>query len=323
MRGKLCGGRGYRRHPSAFGAVRISDSDSVGSASSSIIARWSTSTVGIRDADRIVDLIRSGVDYLLAQAAVPRSALKTVAAGAPGITNVETGVVIVTSYLLGWRDVPLRAMLEKSLGVPAAVDNDVNLAAYGESWAGAAKGTPDFVFLAIGTGLGAGIVLDGRLFRGMGWTAGEIGYLLLPGLTDQPVERGKPGPLEGVLGGEGIKVQWQSQWNEAVTSLPRDLQATEIFDHALLGDALAQSILAQSARLLASAIYNISLVLNCPLVVLGGGVGSHAALRDAAQNILTGWGSRVQPRLVTSSLGAEAQLFGAIHLARDIAGGSC
>jgi glucokinase len=297
--------------------ARAHDSNPAGA----IVARSSTSVVGIREPERIIDIIRTGVDDLLRQAAIPRSALQAIAAGAPGITNVETGVVIVTSYLLGWRDVPLRALLQDSLGLPAAVDNDVKLAALGESWAGAASGISDFVFIAIGTGVGAGIVLDGRPFRGTGWTAGEIGYLLLPGLPADPAPRGKPGALEGVLGGEGIRSQWQSRWSETATSLPRDLQATEVFDHALSGDALAQAILAQSARMLASAIYNMSLVLNCSLFVLGGGVGTHPGLLESARALLTCWGSRVQPRLVASSLGADAQLFGAIRLALNTAEG--
>jgi len=294
--------------------ARVTDSEPV----RSIVARSQTSTVGTRAADAVVVLIFNGIEALLKQASIPRSSLKAIAAGAPGITNVETGVVIVTSYLLGWRDVPLRSMLEKSFGIPATVDNDVKLAALGESWAGVAGGVSDFVFLAIGTGVGSGVFLNGRPYRGSAWTAGEIGYMLLPGLPADPPERGKPGGLENVLGGDGIKSLWQSQWNQTSTKLPRDLQATEIFDHALLGDALAQKILTQTARTLASAIYNISLVLNCPLFVLGGGVGSHPALRPAAESVLKTWGTRVQPRLVISALGPDAQLFGAIRLAMNL-----
>jgi glucokinase len=286
-----------------------------------IVTRSLTSIVGIREPQKIVDIICSGVADLLQQASVPRTALKAIAAGAPGIVNVQTGVVIATSYLLGWRDVPLRALLQQSLGIPAAVDNDVKLAALGESWAGSAAAVSDFVFLAIGTGVGAGIFLNGRPFRGTNWTAGEVGYLMLPGLPADPPERGKPGPLEAILGGEGIKSQWQSRWSQTATTLPRDLQATEIFDHALLGDALAQSILAQSARMLASAIYNISLILNCPLFILGGSVGVHPALCESTQAMLTSWGTRVQPRLAISALGPDAQLFGAVRLALNTAAG--
>jgi glucokinase len=284
-----------------------------------IVAKWSSSTAGITDANEVVDLIRDGVEHLLQQTSVSRATIRAIAAGAPGITDFDAGIVIATSYLLGWRDVPLRDLLELEFGVPASVDNDVNLAALGESWAGAAKGTRDFVFLAIGTGVGAGIVLNGKLFRGMGWTAGEIGYMLVPGTPDEPAERGKPGALEGLIGGEGIKAQWQSLWAEDKTTLPNNLNATQIFEYALAGDALAQTILQQSARMLANAIYNVSLVLNCPLFVLGGGVGIHPVLGDATQNIIDRWSGRVRPQLTPSALGADAQLMGAIGLALDTA----
>ena len=289
-----------------MGLARSSEADCPGA----FVSRWSASSVGVCKPEAIIELIRSGVEELLRQAAVPRSELKAIAVGAPGITNFETGVVIVTSYLLGWRDVPLRTMLEDSFEVPVAVDNDVNFAALGESWAGVATGKSDFVFLAIGTGLAAGIFLNGKLFRGSGWTAGEIGYMLLPGLPAEPAARGKPGGLESVLGGEGIKAQWQARWSEAATPLSRELQATGIFDHAQQGNALASNILLQSGSLLASAIYNISLALDCPLFVLGGSVGLHPALCQSAQNVLAGWGTRVQPRLAISSLGADAHCCG-------------
>lgn len=295
--------------------LRLAIADSAGK----IIARSTASLTGVRAPEAVVELIVQGVEELLAQASIRRESLRSIAAGAPGVTNTNSGMVIATSYLLGWRDVPLRDLLEEAFGIPAAVDNDVNLAVLGESWAGSAQDSSDFVFVAIGTGLGAGIFLNGSLFRGSGWTAGEIGYLLLPGLPEEPAPRGNPGALEGLLGGEGIKAQWQARWSPEATVLPRDLHATEIFDHAQLGDSLAAAILEQSARMLASVVYNISLILNCPLFVLGGGVGVHPALCEAVQAIVAGWGTRVHPSLVVSSLGEDAQLTGAIRLALDAA----
>lgn len=107
--------------------------------SGAIVAKWSSSTAGVRGADAVVALLCDGVDHLLRQTSVPRASLKAIAVGVPGVTDVEEGRVIATSYLLGWRDVPLAAMLEAALKIPSAVDNDVNLAAVGESWAGATK----------------------------------------------------------------------------------------------------------------------------------------------------------------------------------------
>ena len=285
-----------------------------------VVARLSSSTAGIAGADAVMNLIIDGVESMLRQVSAAHSALKGIAAGAPGITDVDAGIVIATSYLMGWRDVPLRTMLEDSLHAPAAVDNDVNLAAIGESWVGAAKGVRDFVFLAIGTGIGAGIVLNGCPFRGMGWAAGEIGYMLVPGAPDMTWNEGEPGALESMIGGEGVKAQWQSRWSKETTALPKDMIATEIFDHALAGDPLAQTILEQSANLLAHAIYNMNAVLNCQLFVLGGGVGMHAGLCATTQKMLEQRNMQMRPQLIRSALGADAQLMGALRLALDVAG---
>ena len=283
------------------------------------LVKWSTSTVGLRGPDPVIDLIVDGVRGLLTQAAAAPEALKSMAVGVPGVTNTEDGVVIATSYLMGWRNVPLRVLIESEFHIPCAVDNDVNLAAIGENWAGAAKGSQDFVFLAIGTGIGAGIILNGRPYRGSCWAAGEIGYMLLPGTAGGPGKNHEPGPLESLIGGEGIREQWRRTWSVDKTSLPRELTATEIFDHALRGEAAARTILRTSATLLAHAIYNISLVLNCSLFVLGGSVGLHPALCDEVQSIADQWNVRVRPHVVRSALGTDAQLLGAIRTALDTA----
>src|SRR6202453_2574898 len=291
--------------------VRLALADGAGQ----LISRWSASTVGASDAHAVVRMMRQGVDQLLRDTGLPIEAVAAIAAGAPGITNVDSGVVIATSYLMGWRDVPLSQMLESEFKVPASVDNDVNLAAIGEHNAGAAQGVDDFVFLAVGTGIGAGIVINGQLHRGTIWAAGEIGYMLVPGASEAPVERGKPGALEGLVGGEGIKAQWQSRWSSALTPLSKDANATQIFDHALEGNALAQEVLQLAARTLAYAIYNTSLILNSPLFVLGGSVGVHPALGDATRIVLEQRRGRVQTKIVHSALGGDAQLVGAIFLA--------
>ncbi len=285
-----------------------------------VLAKWNVSTAGIRDPHVVVRLIEEGVDELLQQNLLSRSLLRGAAAGAPGVTNVDEGVVIATSYLMGWHNVPLRALLEARLGVPAAVENDVNTAAIAESQIGAGQGIRDFVFLAVGTGIGAGIVLNGRLFHGMNWSAGEIGYLLVPGTSVKPVERGEPGALESIVGGEGIRAQWESLWREDLTPLPKNLVATQIFDQALAGDSLAQMVLNNSAQTLAYAIYDLAVVLNCPLFVLGGSVGMHPALWKTTEEILAQRDKRVQPKLVRSTLGPDAQVNGAICLAIEAAG---
>jgi glucokinase len=263
----------------------------------------------------VVEQIRKGVKYLLQQTSVPARSLVAVAAGAPGITDGDAGVVLATSYLKGWKDVPLRRLLESALRIPAAVENDVKIAAIGENWLGAARGIRNFVFLAIGTGIAAGIFVNGQLLHGTEWAAGEVGYMIVPGTPETAAKRGTPGSLESVLGGDGIQEQWWHSRNRRRAPLPPELSATEIFESVQTGDRLAQSVLERSARILAYAVYNISVVLNCSLFVLGGGVGMSAALCGAAQRILDQYSEPACPKLTISSLGPDAQLIGAIRLA--------
>jgi glucokinase len=287
--------------------------------SGTILARWSSSTAAIRGPEAVIQLVSRGVKSMLHEVAAPPEALRSVGIGVPGVTDVDNGIVIATSYLMGWREVPLRALVEKELNVPVIVDNDVNMAARGEQWSGSAKDARDFVFLAIGTGIGAGIVLNGKLHRGSSWAAGEIGCMLVPGAAEIPANIDEPGALESMIGGEGIKNQWQKLGGVEGSALPTEFNATEIFDRAVDGNPHAQTLLRKSATMLAQAIYNISLVLNCPLFVLGGTVGLHSALGDAAQKMLDEWIVSDSPRLVRSTLGTDAQLLGSIRAALETA----
>ena len=285
--------------------LRLCLADSAGR----LIHKWAAAIPQGSAPEAVVGQIRNGVDELLGANGIARSALRAVAAGAPGLTDIDTGVVIATSYLLGWRDVPLRDLLESALGVPAAVENDVKMGAIGESRFGAAQGVRNFVFLAIGTGIGAGIFLNGEVLHGEGWSAGEVGYLIVPGTPEAPAGFTEPGQLESVIGGEGIR----DQWREVRPDHP--LQATEIFDLAAQGDPIAERVLNRSALLLAYAIRNIAVILNCSLFVLGGTVGLSKPFGDATQRILDERKERIRPRLARSTLGSDAQLMGAVALA--------
>ena len=284
-----------------------------------IVGKWMGSTVGASSPGQVVQLIRKGVKEIRRERGVRENTFLAIAAGAPGVTDSKNGVVLLTSYLGGWKDVPLGKLLEDALGAPAVIENDVRLGAVGERWKGSARGLDNFVFLAIGTGIAAGICVNGELLHGPEFAAGEVGYLVVPGTPEVGVREGTPGPLESVIGGEGIKAQWrqftQRMYGEALS----DLSATDIFDRAMDGDEHARRVLDRTAKILAHAVYNISVVLNCPHFILGGGVGTSAILRDAAESVLQSYTEPARPKLSLSSLGPEAQLIGAVRLALDAA----
>lgn len=280
-----------------------------------ILARWTRSTVGLREPRRIVEYIAEGTEEMLRVAGVPRVALRAIGVGAPGITDAERGVVLQTSYLLGWTAVPLVALLEARLGIPAAVDNDVNVALLGEASAGVARGERDFVMVAIGTGIGAGIQVGGAVLRGRNWLAGEIGYMVVPGVSEEPAGEGEPGALESVAGGRGIQMRWRELAREH-PGLVADSTATQVFDLAVGGEPHAAKLLDHVSRVLAAALYNVCLVVDVPLLVLSGSVGVHPALRAAVDERLGLQHWRERPRVLVSSLGTDAQLIGALSMAR-------
>jgi glucokinase len=312
--------KGNGKLPELVAAVDIGGSNlrvALADLSGNIVGRWNASTKATSSPEMVIAQIERGIERLFRQASSSPGSLLSMAVGVAGATDSKKGHVLATSYLKGWKDVPLRQMLESRLRVPAAIENDVRMAALGEHWRGVARGVKDFVFLAIGTGIGAGVLANGKLIHGAYGTAGEVGYMLVPNANENPARPGEPGALESLLGGDGIQRRWLSVSSDGASA--RNLTATEIFARADAGDPLAKRLLDQSAKLLAHTVYNISLVLNSAVFVLGGGIGVSASLRDASNRILAKYNTPSRPKLVISSLGTDAQLTGAIWLALTMA----
>ncbi|MGI4830301.1 MAG: ROK family protein [Janthinobacterium lividum] len=280
------------------------------------VAEWNTHMEEQQKTPRgVVDLVRKGLDHMVTQAGVPGRVLH-LTAGAPGITDVKRGVVLAAPNLAGWNDVPLRMLLERELSISVEVENDTNLAAVGEHAEGVAGGVDNFVFLAMGTGVGAGIYLRGALHQGATWSAGEVGYLPVTGAPRQRIQMRETGQLERVIGGLGIEARWKTLLRQAGANHPDDLlelRAPQIFDLAENGDQRAEEILQSTARILADALSMMALMYNPELIVMGGGVGSHRALCSATTQYLQD-NDFALPVLRSSSLGTRAQLFGAVSV---------
>src|SRR4051794_16922182 len=124
----------------------------------SIVTQWATQFTERQRAPKAVcTLIHEGLKVMCEEASTSMRRVLHITVGAPGVTNVDSGVVLSAPNLRDWNDVPLRMMIERELGIPAMVENDTNLAAVGEHWRGSAAGVEDFIFIALGTGVGAGI----------------------------------------------------------------------------------------------------------------------------------------------------------------------
>ena len=282
-----------------------------------LITQWSTVLLKAQKTPSAVcALIQQGIGSMCEQSGVAPAKLLHITAGAPGITNVDTGVVISAPNLRTWHDVPLRDLLHRETNLPAIVENDTNLAAVGEYRRGVAVRVENFVFIAIGTGVGAGIFLHGQLHHGAQWCAGEMGYFGVSGQERRPMQVRQTGQLERVIGGGGIEAQWRAALERGRSSANAELmrlRADQIFDLARDGDPVALEVLTDTASRLADAVTDISLLLNPELVVFGGGIGSHPELCAAAQRLVQRH-EFAQPELRSSALGTRAQLFGAVSL---------
>jgi glucokinase len=248
-----------------------------------------------------------------------RDQLLALVVGVPAITNVEEGSVLSISTLQDWRSVPLRTMLGKIAKCLVIVENDTNLAAQGEQYCGAARDETDFIFINIGTNVGAGIFIKGRIHHGSQWSAGEIAYLRLPSISRRQPTIHQFGELETVLTTSGILRRWHEETRgSAQKGNPKDIEidAPGILKLAQAGDKRAEKIVRQLTETVADIIVNLSLILNPGLILLGGEVGSHPVLIDLVRKQLEG-GEFAVTKIASSELGDRAVLWGAISLALD------
>jgi glucokinase len=267
-----------------------------------------------------VNQVLDGIEQTVAETGRSIDKLFAIGIGAPGMTDVRTGRVISAVNLPGWTDVPLRELVESRFRAPAQVDNDANMAALGERWQGAARQANDFVFIALGAGVGAGVVIDGRLHRGHHWYAGEISRMTLD-YREWHVNFGESGYLESRISAAAIP-----KWAHARAVLERAGDSREaamrrIFDAAGHRDAEALAVVEELAVFLGSAVANIVAVLDPQLVVLGGGL-SHAGplLLEPVTRVVSRIVPNV-PHLAISALGDDAQLMGSLCSALEIADG--
>jgi predicted NBD/HSP70 family sugar kinase len=243
-------------------------------------------------------------DLLLAACELPAEALDGVVAGVPGVIEAD-GKVGLAGNIPGLEGLAAGVVLEQRLGVPVSVENDVNLAAVGEHWRGVGQGVDDFVFLSVGTGLGAGLVLHGELHRGHHGAAGEVDFAL-----GGDLERENDPAASGVVGFAGQLAARA----ELRTSLAAPFDARAIFRAARAGDELARAVVDEEARRIAQHILPIAAVADVALIVIGGGIGANGDLLLEPIRALLAQRCPYPPRVEVSSLGDAAVLTGALAI---------
>lgn len=235
--------------------------------------------------DRIVQLVELVIADTRAETGAARDDFLGIGIGAPGPLDREKGVVIVAPNL-GWQNVPLRDQISDALGLPATLDNDANCATLGEWWQGAARGGRNVIGLTIGTGIGGGLILDGRLYHGSSDVAGEIGHATIDS-TGRRCKCGNYGCLEAYASGTAIaeRAREALERGSEGSLLPQladgDLEritSETVYEAAARGDGLARELVQETARFLGAGIANLLNIFNPDVVVIAGGVTRAGAL---------------------------------------------
>lgn len=201
---------------------------------------------------------------------VPMNKLRIAVVGVPGAPQVKTGRVLLAPNIAGFDKMDVASALEKVLGCDVMLENDVNLAVLGESWLGVGQGLDNLAYIALGTGVGSGLMVNGQLVRGAGNAAGELGFLPFGADPFEP-ESLRAGAFERLTASYGIVARYR-----ALAGLDSTVPA--IFEMANARDANAVEVLDETARLLARGIGAIAAITNPDKVILGGSIGSRKEL---------------------------------------------
>ena len=275
--------------------------------------------------ERITRCIREAID----STELKPSQIRAIGIGSPGPLDPETGVIIFAPNL-GWSNVPLKAKLEANLSIPTFVDNDVNVGTLGEYAFGAGRGVKNLVGIFVGTGIGGGIILDGKLFHGVNKTAGEVGHMIVE-VKGPRCGCGNFGCLEAVASRTAITRDLQkailkkgkksklTELNGGNLDLIRSKAIARAVKH---GDKPTIKVVQRAAKYLGISVASIVHFLNPEMVVLGGGVVEamgdslldpirHAAAEYALPTTMDG------VQIVAATLGDNAGVIGASVLARE------
>lgn len=291
-----------------------------------ILAQGETPThVGRPFADIVRDMGLCALD-VLNKGGFSAEDVASIGVGVPGVANQQTGVVIFCTNL-HWTNEPLREELQKYINKPVYIDNDATVAGYAESICGVSVGCHSSVFLTLGTGVGGGIVINGRPWSGFHGVGSEIGHIPMD-IDGEPCTCGNHGCLERYcsatalirMGREAAKAHPESALNKACGGDCEKINAKMVIDCAKEGDAAADEVFRRYVKYMGLALDTIVAFLDPEMIILGGGVSKAGsflldAIRAEVPKYLL-FKSLPFARIEIARLGADAGMIGAAMLGR-------
>jgi glucokinase len=276
--------------------------------------------------DIVIQSIVESARSTLEQASVTVPEISAIGIGAPGISNPEAGILFTSPNLPGWRNVLLRDIIQDKFGAKAFLINDANAAALGEFYFGAARGIRNFIYVTLSTGIGGGIMIDGKVYTGAIGTAGEIGHMTID--DDGPIcNCGNRGCWETLASGTALAREAKHRIEEgAKTSIlkyadgdPEKVTAQVIHAAALQGDKFAKELIARTGHYVGVGLTNLINIFNPELIVIGGGLSNIGdmllgpALKTAGQRAYKEAFQAV--RFASAELGRNSGVLGAAAFA--------
>jgi predicted NBD/HSP70 family sugar kinase len=264
---------------------------------------------------KTINQIKKGIQRLIPSAR--RNRLRALAMAVPSAVDPRSGLVLMANNLSGWKNINLKHELEKEFRLPVSIDNDANMAAIGERWRGVARDLDNFVFIALGTGIGSGIFVNGQLYAGRTGAAGELQFLNVewPRWNE---DFGVTGYFESHASGQGIATLGRKLIKPGSrgksTGLAETRDAYFVFEAFRRGNTKARKTLETIFTILGVGIANVVGVLDPDMIVLGGGI-SRGAPEFMLQTV-SGVAQKIQPNcppILISQLGDQAQTYGAIY----------
>jgi len=230
--------------------------------------------------DGMVNMVAGHVKELLQRNQVKESDLPALGVGCAGHIRFKDGVIITTSNLEGFDNYPMREKLQAHFEIPVILDNDANAQAVGEHKFGAGKGYDDMIFVTISTGIGAGLIINGKAYRGMTGTAGEFGHSIVEPKSELVCSCGNRGCLMACACGMALPHLFEKKLKEGVETkikMPPNFNVSKINGQTLkkgldMDDPLSKAVISDSANYVGIGLYNLFQILNPPLIVLGGGL---------------------------------------------------
>lgn len=292
-----------------------------------LLCKASVATEASLGPDAVVEKIAQTVEKLLADSKLSLTDVKAAGIGAPGPANLKKGVIIASPNMPLFKDVPLRNMLSQQLGVDCILENDANAACWGEFICGAGKGVKDMVFFTLGTGIGGGIITDGKLVHGCADNAAELGHsIIYP--DGRECNCGQKGCVEAYASAsstakratEAIEAGTESSLKKILDEKGQ-ITSKDIYEHLAAGDALAKEITDDTAKALALICINVLHATEPARIVFAGGM---IAAGDVLLNRIKDYFNEYIWSLKTESveicfatLGEDAGIIGAAALAKE------